>query len=257
MNQVVVLGIGHKARHGKDTLAKYITEKLKTGICLTVHWADALKEEVMNKAREFPLIYTHADTNNNQIYYSILNKTKYGYMYHLVEKDEVPMLHKIFQDRKIDIYWGMDGNGDDEHKDALMLQFWGTDYRRTMFDQNYWVDKTMKKIFDLAITYSNPTVPVCILVPDTRFKNEVSALTGLLNNPEYTIDDTAIQGVYVKVSRTNSDGTPYVDPSRSSDHPSECDLNGVTANIEMTAVSGDFNSIYLFGDTLLEHFQLQ
>ena len=78
MNKVVVLGIGHKARHGKDTLAKYITEKLKTGICLTIHWADALKEEVMNKSREFPLIYTHTEAETNKVYYSILNKIKHN-----------------------------------------------------------------------------------------------------------------------------------------------------------------------------------
>ena len=54
-----------------------------------------------------------------------------------------------------------------EHKDnfRLILQGWGTNFRRELYDKNYWIKKMEVAISNLE-RYDN------ILIPDVRFKNE-------------------------------------------------------------------------------------
>lgn len=235
----IILGIGYKARHGKDYLATYLKNKLNN--CFLLHWADSLKKEVMNKERTLPLIYTKEHKGN--IYYNILNKNNNLIYYHVLQAQNVPILHNIFINRNITEYWGMDGNGDDEFKDGPMLQFWGTDYRRKMFDTNWWVNLTMQEASDIAEKYDKKDYPAIIIIPDTRFPNEVDAIR-------------TKNGYYIKVNRINKDGTPYIDPSRDPQHPSENSLDGVTGDYEVTAVSGDLQTIHNFGDELIKILKL-
>lgn len=60
------------------------------------------------------------------------------------------------------------------HKDnfRLILQGWGTDYRRKMFGEDYWVKIWMQGVDTIARQH-----PSCLLVcADVRFENEVSAV---------------------------------------------------------------------------------
>jgi hypothetical protein len=210
----LIVGVGNKARQGKDVFASNLQETIpeKVGI---VHWADALKKEVANEERKFPLIYQN--TVNGKTFYLLLNSPNGMTYYEVREASLVPNLHKIFETRKITSYMGMD------EKDPLMLQFWGTDYRRAQAD-GYWVTKTMRTI---------DTMPEeIILIPDTRFRNEYKA-----------IKDRS--GKYIKVIRTNEDGTVYIDPSRDGSHQSEIDLDEAYPDYTIKCMSGDLTELKL------------
>ena len=212
MSSKLIIGIGNKAQHGKDTFAG-IAAKQFDDYYIT-HWADPLKEEVTNAERTAPLIY--ATSSDNGVHYMLLDHADGTSNTYLIKHySEVPYLHEIFTKRNITVYWGMDG------KDSEMLQFWGTDFRREMCDEDYWVNKTL-----LYVKYRPEKV---ILIPDTRFKNEWEAIK-------------ANQGLYVHVLRLNEDGTIYQDPSRSPTHKSEVDLDAVGSNYSIVAVSGDLHS---------------
>ena len=247
MNEIIILGIGHRARHGKDYLAKYLQTKLDNAHI--IHWADDLKTEVMNRQRAFPLIYKSEE--GGLTYYNILNIDKNNvHKYHTVSSETIPFLDNIFNERKIDTYWGMDGDGSDDLKDGPMLQFWGTDYRRKLFDPNWWVNLTIQKAVSISNSYGNPTIKTFVFVPDTRFPNEVTAVRTV--KEKIKDPDVNIRGYYIKVSRINEDGTPYFDPSRDRNHPSECALEGVPGDYEVVAMSGDIDKIYRFGDELIK-----
>jgi len=55
----------------------------------------------------------------------------------------------------------------DEHKDNFrrILQGWGTDFRRKLQDENYWIKK-------MEIAVQNFSSFKNIIIPDVRFKNE-------------------------------------------------------------------------------------
>lgn len=61
-----------------------------------------------------------------------------------------------------------------EHKDnfRLILQGWGTNYRRELCDKEYWVKKVFEKI-------NNLDTSSFIVVTDTRFLNEYLPLTSV------------------------------------------------------------------------------
>lgn len=97
-------------------------------------------------------------------------------------------------------------------KQVGLLQWYGTEYRRAQ-NQDYWVER-----FDDAVE-SNPAD--FVLVTDVRFKNEADYI---LNN----------RGLVVKVSRTG-----YVDPTRSSTHASECELDDYEFPVSIEAGNGE------------------
>lgn len=223
-----VIGIGHRAQQGKDTVAEFIKEHQKN--VHVFHWAQPLKDEVMNKERKYPLItavYDRDSVGNVSILgYNILVKpTKGKYNFYYIE--EVERLHKIFCDRELSIYWGMDGTGYDEKKDGEMLQFWGTDFRRNKFSETYWVDKINSEITDLSYDFlsenNNGYIEnVFVLVPDTRFENEKNCLDLNWNYGKYN------KSIYLKIERFNKDGSRYYCPNRDRNHPSEIGLLNTT-----------------------------
>lgn len=202
----LVIGIGHKARNGKDSTAEFLKNKLeKTTV---IHWADGVYEEVENSERKYPLIQKEIETES-KIYYSLLDDFVSGSRKAFTHL-EIPKLHKIFKDRNITMYLGAD------QKDPEMLQFWGTDFRRTFSNKDYWVNLTLKKIEKLKDNYSY------ILIPDTRFKNEVDAIKN-------------INGVYIKVVRLNNDSSVFISTDRDPNHISEIDLDDYKSDVTLIA----------------------
>lgn len=59
----------------------------------------------------------------------------------------------------------------DEHKDnfRLILQGWGTDFRRNLCDTNYWVHRWLDKVYHTNGVYG-------IIATDVRFLNEAKAI---------------------------------------------------------------------------------
>jgi hypothetical protein len=89
-------------------------------------------------------------------------------------------------------------------KHPKLLQWWGTDYRRTYYGEDYWV----KKLFT-----SIPSNTDIALVSDTRFPNEAA---GIKQRDGYTIN----------VQRLREDGSAFYSDDRPVDHPSETALDG-------------------------------
>jgi hypothetical protein len=236
--KLFVIGLGHRARHGKDIVADFIKTKRKNVI--VYHFADPLKEEIMNKSRLLPLIYRQKSKFSNHYWYNVWSHDE---EYRSISEENLPFLHKIFEDRKIEEYWGMNGNGHDEHKDSLMLQFWGTNWRRQKYADDYWIrrveDYYIKNCFSKQFDGN-----VYFLLPDTRFRNEVEWIKNMQNS------ENNVESYYVKIVRYNFDGTPYYDPNRDPNHQSEIDLENITPDYLMAAKSGEIN--YLEGQT--DHF---
>lgn len=98
----------------------------------------------------------------------------------------------------------------EKHKDnfRLILQGWGTDFKRKLVDDNYWVDRLKDTIANL------PADVDFVFVPDVRFKNELAAIKEL-------------GGITVRVTRP---GLPSDDS-----HVSETDLDNSTFDHHIVA----------------------
>lgn len=218
--EYIIIGLGHRARNGKDTVAQYVKDMRSNTHIL--HFADALYEEVTNRKREYPLI-TRTTTTGEPIYNLLIDSSRGIYQsFYLYD---VPFLDKIFDERNIYMYWGMD------EKDAPMLQFWGTNFRRKQYP-NYWVSRLDDKIRQITL-YSSAT-PIYICISDVRFLNEVNYIERL--SDDITSNKSS---VYIKVVRMNEDGTQYIDPSRDPNHPSETELENHKPFMTLTAKGGD------------------
>jgi hypothetical protein len=219
-----ILGIGNKARNGKDSLANFIKEELKEN-CEIIHFADALYEEVKNEKRIWPLI-----KKVDNIFYLLDGlEEDNSPIYNFKKSSEVPKIDLLFNERNIKEYWGMD------EKDPNLLQFWGTDYKRN-YNENYWVNK----VFSL-IEKGNENI--LYVIPDTRFMNEYLKLK-------------EVDGKFCKVIRLNEDNSQFIDPNRDKNHPSEIELDNVISDYEIIAKSGDMQKLKLEALNIIKDFNL-
>ena len=172
-----ILLIGHKARQGKDETAR-ILKKYNKHVHIT-HFADVLKDVVENKNNSFPLIFRTKRDDGKYLYHLYdhmvpdnASAEEYLPDYFKATQDELPYLHGIFEERKIDYYQGSVG------KDSKVLQFWGTDYMRSFRNKpTYWIDKTVEQIRKYIEKYDNlkhDSTDVLICIPDCRFLNEAN-----------------------------------------------------------------------------------
>ena len=207
---VTLIGLGHRARNGKDTVANMLKEKIDN--VEIIHWADGVYEECANTDTEYPLIKKEFDTPV-KTWYSVLDNKRDGFRKAISSIDD-PYLHKIFTERDITIYHRM------TDKDPEILQFWGTNFRRRLCNHDYWVNLTVKKAQAIAMKMDKGI----IAIPDTRFINEVDATR---NNG----------GLYIRVVRIKEDGSQYISTDRDPNHPSEAELDGHPADMTLTALN--------------------
>lgn len=154
----MIVGIGHKARQGKDTAAEFL--KGKYGFII-IHFADALYEECEN----CNILYNESDNifyikSYDEDYYSFKNPPDYIIDWIKSNGDKESGLPFNAEW----IYKGM------EDKNGTLLQFWGTEFRRKTVDWNYWVNKVKD------VTDKEPDRDY--VIPDTRFKNEAQFIKG-------------------------------------------------------------------------------
>jgi len=148
----MIIGVGHKARQGKDTVAKFLNRQYGFEI---IHFGDALYEECRNCT----------------IYFRGRDKTfflKSGEEDFFVLRDPSPQAMKWIRRNGVReenlmfkanfAYYGM------KKKDGNLLQFWGTEYKRKKIDWNYWVHKVRERVD------AEPEKNYAI--PDIRFINE-------------------------------------------------------------------------------------
>jgi len=217
-SNVVLLGLGSKARNGKDTTAELIN-KFEPNVHI-LHWADKLYEEVRNKhfsehTNPTPLICLNEDDKEINCLRSC---TKEGrattIIYDTFTYEELPGFLKVV--RQCPNYNYMIS------KDPILLQQWGTNLRRTYFGNDYWVDRTFEDIDRIAEENKDYDGLVWICVADTRFRNEAAAVR-------------KAGGLYVDIIRLHKDGTRFITPDRDPDHPSEADLNDTKPDLVIKA----------------------
>jgi len=156
----MIIGMGHKARQGKDTAAYFL--KNNYGFEL-VHFGDALYEECRNCT----------------IFFRTRDKTfflKTGDEDFFILRDpSTEAIKWIKRNGKREenlmfganiAYYGM------KRKDGHLLQFWGTEFRRKKVNWNYWVNRLKERID------AEPEKDYAI--PDVRFINEAGG--GSLEN---------------------------------------------------------------------------
>jgi hypothetical protein len=193
---MLLIGLGNRARQGKDTAAEAILDhydrlnercrphsyqRVWRGVNVGVFkFATALYQEV----NEFLVSDTGkrwlARENRRETFAHILNLPEW------VQPDPNPEVSELAP-------YG---------KHPKLLQWWGTEFRRAQ-DPDYWV----KKLF--ASISSNLDIA---LVTDVRFPNEAA---GIKQRGGYN----------VKVTRIQEDGTQYHATDRPSNHPSETALD--------------------------------
>lgn len=202
-----LISISGKARRGKTTLANELCER--EGY-VSMSWADSLREEV-----EQP--------HNICVEYDVRNDSTN------VQIDEGPILHD--KDLAVAIlYWMSEAEGVSEEidysrtgedesviryvlhrhrmkgKDGLLLQWWGTDYRRSHFGQDYWVSRLMER------ASASLKGGKSVVIDDTRFPNEVEAVR---------LCKEADRVISIRIEREH----PLEDTGRDDAHESENMLN--------------------------------
>jgi len=95
---VMIIGLGHRARNGKDTVAKMLKEQLQN--VEIIHWADGVYEECENKNSDYPLIKkefvtTEKDRSLHRTFYSVLDKKLTGARI-AISSETDPFLHNFF-----------------------------------------------------------------------------------------------------------------------------------------------------------------
>jgi hypothetical protein len=180
MIQSLVIGLGHRARHGKDVVANEIIRRRSGN---GPGWYDIRKYSFAKELK--------AEVNKNalgsggmkRLFDDGLRVEGAGYMQQngniLALPDWVqPDPNPDFSDPDCPL-----------GKERLLLQWWGTEYRRSV-DQDYWVKKVAQRLEEER--------PEICLLTDVRFPNEMTFCL------EY--------GEVIKVERRNPDGTLYVAP---------------------------------------------
>ncbi|MFC1725019.1 hypothetical protein ACFL4T_05280 [candidate division KSB1 bacterium] len=171
----MIIGIGNKARQGKDTAGAYLQRKYGFNI---LHFADPIYDECRKCNilfnREKGIFYLKPPDEN---YYVFENPPPHviGWIEENGEsRDDLPFNSDI-------IYTGM------KNKDSIVLQFWGTDFRRKIYGWDFWLKKIEKILLD------NREKDYCL--PDTRFINEAELIKSLggyvwrVIRPEYNVTD--------------------------------------------------------------------
>lgn len=234
-DNIYIIGLGHRARNGKDSVAQFIYDYIKTNLkndetyqydCSIIHFADALYEECRNECKLNDDIIKHGKLIYRRKDYFFKD---FNNRYIRIMRDDISEEFETWLDIHLRLESNLEYIGM-ASKDPVLLQWWGTEYRRKMFGENYWVDRVKEKIWQIKneIIYSDKfnIDTHFILIPDTRFKNELNFIQ-------------AERGEYIRVVRLNEDGSQYLDSSRNPNHQSENDLEGISGGLNIFVKSGE------------------
>lgn len=225
----LILGLGNKARHGKDSFAQAIEAYYKeAGDVFRNHalkfvpvkvqrvaFADALYNEV----NEYLAVGKNLGIPNNELFSMGVREVRGGEIVVTPLPEWVKPSHPPLEDPRAP--YG---------KHPKLLQWWGTEFRRAQ-DDAYWI-----KRWKVAI---DPKADI-VIATDMRFENEAQAIKD-------------VGGYTVRVNRLNVDGTPYVDPGRDRYHASETQLDGYNVDYQITVKTGDLVLLEEWAITLV-HF---
>lgn len=221
----IILGLGNKARHGKDSFAQAIIKyygaldaaasrhglKHKPTIIQHLAFADGLYKEV-NTFLASPDGRRWMDGFKDAMVISA--QEPLGVVIPTNVTPDNPLV-----DPRAPL-----------GKFTKLLQWWGTEYRRAQ-NPDYWANQWKAAV--------NPNADF-VLTTDMRFYNEAVAVK-------------ALGGTTIQVNRLNVDGTPFVDTSRVKNHPSETQLDGYNYDYKITVKTGDLVLLEEWAVTLV-HF---
>lgn len=192
---MLLLGLGHRARQGKDLAAEsirnYYDAKNAASLMHVASWKGSVRVEVFKYATAL-----YAEVNE----WLKANPTwAFGSSRIQFLADGTPIPEWVQPDPA-----AKSSELAPYGKHPKLLQFWGTEYRRQFFGQDYWIKKLFKTI---------PSNLHIALISDMRFLDEAAAIK---ERGGYTVN----------VQRLNADGTQYYAPDRPKDHRSETELDG-------------------------------
>jgi hypothetical protein len=245
----LIIGLGNKARHGKDSFAAAVdthfanqhAAALRHGLShykpvLVQHiaFADALYREVntwlqTSEGKRFRglggiLLHKHYTIEEGDLKDDISP----GGIY-LGQKGKPPVILPDW----VEPTSNAEVNARAPYgKHAKLLQWWGTEYRRSQ-DSMYWVKQWKAGI--------NPKANI-VLATDMRFLNEADAVR-------------VLGGFTVQVNRKNVNGTNFIDGSRDPLHPSETQLDGYNYDFEITVKTGDQALLEEYAITLVHYLR--
>lgn len=222
MNQLI-LGLGNKARHGKDSFVDAVeAHYLRQLAAANLHGLSKFKGVKIQKLSFADALYREV---NEFLKPNEFKSPDFWRSPRIVDGIKLPNWVQPTPDaeKSIRAPYG---------KHPLLLQWWGTNYRRAA-QPDYWVKSWAKAI--------DPTADI-VMAPDMRFLNEAAAIK-------------AAGGYTVRVSRLNADGTPYVDPTRDPFHTSEVELDCYNYDFRITVKSGEMVLLDEWAITLVQYLR--
>jgi hypothetical protein len=149
-----IIGFGYRARHGKDSAVAEIVKRYPE-LTKRYAFADPLRAEV-NQAVE-------ACGSMEKLFYYMREIKLPGPGEQVTGNDHsvvLPDWVKFEPNAEVTPEYPYG-------KQRTLTQWWGTEYRRNLFGQNYWVDKALAKIKEDNVPFA--------LMTDMRFMNEYVA----------------------------------------------------------------------------------
>ena len=230
----LILGLGNKARHGKDSFATAIdAHYAMLGATAGKHGLTGYKPVVVQHHAFADALYREVNawlsTEEGRFWAS----GSYTYLAFIpaVVNDVADGRYAIPSWVQPDLMPEVSARAP-YGKHAKLLQWWGTEYRRAQ-DPLYWV-----KQWEAGI---NPKANI-VMATDMRFLNEAAAVK-------------EIGGFTIQVNRKNADGTPFVDPSRDPNHASETELDRYNFDFQITAKTGDLVLLEEWAITLVHYLR--
>jgi hypothetical protein len=179
---MLLIGLGHKARHGKDTFANTVKETFGKHLDIRLHsFADPLRAEVSQEA------------------FNIWERTYPGHLFN--PQRALEMVCDFYgqpfdPNAEVDetYPWG---------KQRVLLQWWGTEYRRAQ-DPQYWTSKGRALIHEARRSGAD-----AFIFRDMRHWNEFDLVVEEGGTPGKVERLNFVSGVPDHSSETQLDGAPF------------------------------------------------
>lgn len=267
----MIIGLGHnKAQQGKNTIAKYLQDKYGFTI---IRFSDALYEECKN-CNIF--LWDYMDSEREVKIYSNNLRDNMGRL-KAFDYKELPLYFQkwLLKNCRWERNWDNWYNGMKE-KDSVLLQWWGTDFRRKYFGEDYWINVVKNKInilrryidiknngsmIVLRTTYIS-LESINIVIPDCRFKNEAQMVKDfggeVWNVRRYKWKKHIVKhNIPETIEYSFNKKVYYISPDRDPNHASETDLDDWEFDRIIEAESGDIESLYLQIDNIMKEFKYE
>ena len=164
----MIISVGYKYRRGKDTVGSILRERYGFEIW---HWAD----EVYTECSAACIIFTRDSVGRESLTIDqipVVTSSLVGIASAWIREADGAECRDVSGTQTYS-YHGM------KEKDGRLLQWWATEFRRNLFELDYWMDR-------LSDRY-NREGPVRLVVPDTRFPNEAAWIRAM-NGQMWRVD---------------------------------------------------------------------